>query len=249
MIPLISIITPVYNAESYIKQSIDSVLLQTYPNWELILIDDCSTDNSINIIYPYLSDPRIKLFQNNVNQGPALSRNRGLDNAKGDYITFLDADDFWLSERLESQLRFMQEHHLLMGHGDYYFCDLNGEIIKPIKVDRKIDYSCLLKGNQFKTMTMMLSRRLISTYRFENIKHEDYAFFLECLKRTNYSLAQDNIIHSYCRIGNQKSISSNKLKSAVWTFNIYRKHQSLSLLRTMYCFIHYAFHGLTKYKK
>lgn len=245
---LISIITPVYNSEKYIKQCIESVLSQSYQRWELILIDDCSKDSSISIISEYLSDSRIKLFRNENNLGPALTRNIGLDNAKGDYITFLDSDDFWSKNRLENQLRFMVDNKIQMSHGNYNFCDLNGKIIKSINVTQKIDYSCLLKGNQFKTMSMMLSKFLIKNHRFENIKHEDYAFFLECLKRINYSLAEESVVDSFCRIGSNVSVSSNKLKSAIWTWNIYYKHQNLGLLKSLFYFIHYVFNGIRKYK-
>lgn len=246
---LISIITPVYNSESYIRQCIESVLSQTYSNWELLLIDDCSGDESINIIEGYLKDSRIKLFRNDKNKGPALTRNVGLDNAKGDYITFLDSDDFWAEDKLENQLKFMKENDLLISHGNYYFCDLDGKILKAVTVTPKIDYRILLKGNQFKTMTMMLSSGVIGVNRFENIKHEDYAFFLECLKRTHCSLSDISQVDSYCRIGNNMSVSSNKLKSAVWTWNIYRKHQRLNLLSAAYYFINYTIAGIIKYKK
>ncbi|MGQ0285787.1 glycosyltransferase family 2 protein [Pasteurellaceae bacterium 22721_9_1] len=248
MEPLISIITPVYNSEKYIQQCIESVLSQTHTNWELILIDDCSKDTSVDIISKYLFDFRIKLFKNKNNLGPALTRNVGLDNATGDYITFLDSDDFWSKQHLENQLRFMIDNNLQISHGNYHFCDLEGNIIKSINVTPKIDYFCLLKGNQFKTMSMMLSKDLIGNHRFENIKHEDYAFFLECLKRTNYSLTDHSSIDSYCRIGSGVSVSSNKIKSAVWTWDIYHKHQKLGVVRSCYYFIHYAYNGFMKYR-
>lgn len=245
---LVSIITPVYNSEKYLRQCIDSVLSQTYSNWELLLIDDCSQDGSIDLIEEYLVDSRIKLFKNDVNQGPALTRNVGLDNAKGEYIVFLDSDDFWSKDRLENQTSFMMQNNLSISHGSYHFCNLEGKILKTVNVTPKIDYRCLLKGNQFKTMTMMLSKELIGYHRFENIRHEDYAFFLECLKRTEYSLSQENTVDSYCRIGSGVSVSSSKIKSALWTWDIYYKNQKLNMILSCYYFLHYAYNGFMKYR-
>lgn len=244
---LISIITPVYNSEEYIEDCIQSVLSQTYQNWELLLIDDCSSDNSINIIEQYLDDPRIKLFKNKSNLKPALTRNVGINNARGDYITFLDSDDFWSKNRLLNQLTFMLNNKIHMSHGNFYFCDENGKVIKQIITDKKISYKTLLKGNQFRMPTMMLSREIIEGYFFENIRHEDYAFFLECLKRVKYSFSYENS-DSYYRIRNS-SVSSNKLKSAIWTFKIYYQHQKINILLSIYYFCFYAFNGFLKYRR
>lgn len=249
MQPLISIITPVYNAEKYIRQCIESVVSQSYQRWELILIDDCSKDSSVCIISEYLSDSRIKLFKNEKNLGPALTRNIGLDNTKGDYIAFLDSDDFWAESRLRNQLEFMLENDLSISHGNYYFCNLDGKIIKQVNVTPKIDYFSLLKGNQFKTMAMMVKKELINDYYFEDIKHEDFAFFLKCLNRTGYSLAQESAIDSFCRIGSHDSVSSNKIKSAICTWNIYRKYLKLGMIESLYYFLHYAISGFIKYKR
>ncbi|AFU20240.1 glycosyltransferase family 2 protein [Actinobacillus suis] len=247
MMPLISIIMPVYNAEEYIEEAIKSVLNQTYSNWELILVDDCSTDNSCNVIQKYLLDIRIKFFRNKINSGPALTRNLALDNASGEYITFLDSDDFWEKDKLLNQINFMIEHKLSMSHGNYHFCNVNRKVIKSVKTDRKISYNDLLKGNQFKIMTVMLKRDLINSLCFENIKHEDYMFFLKCLNRTNFSLCDLSKIDSYCRIG-KLSVSSNKMRSAFWTWSIYYKHLKLGLVKSVYYFAFYAINGFLKYR-
>ncbi|HHV6902569.1 TPA: glycosyltransferase family 2 protein, partial [Haemophilus influenzae] len=129
--PLISIIMPVYNAECYLNQAILSCLNQSYQNIELILIDDGSTDKSIEIINNIINkDKRVKLFFTSTNQGSAAARNIGLGKAQGDYITFLDSDDFIANDKLEKQLNFMLQNHLLMTHGNYTFCDLKGNQIK-----------------------------------------------------------------------------------------------------------------------
>lgn len=238
---------PAYNAEKYIVDSIESVLSQTYKNWELLIVDDNSTDNTENIVKFYLGDPRIRLFKNTKNLGPAKSRNLGLDNAKGDYITFLDSDDFIHKDKLNSQLLFMKLNNFKMTHGNYFFCNSNRDILKRVVTSEKIDYHTLLRGNQFKIMTVLIERKVIEDLRFPDVKHEDYAFYLECMKRIPYSYSQKNRTDSYVRIGNI-SVSSNKFKSALWTWNIYYKYENLGFLRSLYYFLHYVYNGFLKYR-
>ena len=136
---------PVYNAECYLNQAISSCLNQSYQNIELILIDDGSVDKSIEIINNIINkDNRVKLFFTPTNQGPATARNIGLEKAQGDYITFLDSDDFIANDKLEKQLNFMLQNNLLMTHGNYTFCDLKGNKIKSVTTSKKIDYLTLL---------------------------------------------------------------------------------------------------------
>ena len=247
--PLISIIMPVYNAECYLNQAISSCLNQSYQNIELILIDDGSVDKSIEIINNIINkDNRVKLFFTPTNQGPATARNIGLEKAQGDYITFLDSDDFIANDKLEKQLNFMLQNHLLMTHGNYTFCDLKGNKIKSVTTSKKIDYLTLLQGNQFKIMTVLVKRESIKLLRFPNIKHEDYAFFLDCLKEVKQSILYSHQASSFVRIG-KVSVSSNKFKSAIWTFNIYFKREKLGVVKSIYYFIHYAYNGFIKYKK
>lgn len=246
MEPLVSIITPVYNAQEYLEETILSVLQQTYSNWELLLIDDCSTDKSYEIIKKYQNqDKRIRYLKNEKNSGPAVTRNRGIESSNGEYIAFLDSDDLWYQDKLEKQINFILENKLKISHGNYYFCNLKGEIIKKVETDRDIDYKKLLCGNQFKTMTMIVERKVIKKL-FQDIKHEDYAFFLDILKEGNISVRNEEI-SSLCRIG-KASVSSNKLKSAIWTWNIYRKYEKLNLFKSIYYFINYSFKGIRKYK-
>lgn len=244
--PLVSIITPMFNAEEYIEDCINSVIRQSYKNWELLIIDDCSSDKSVMIVNKYLNDSRIKLTCNSRNLGPALSRNVALSQAKGDYITFLDSDDFLSPLKLEKQIVFMQKNQLKMSHGYYNFCNLKGETLKSVRVDEKIRYQDLLKGNQFKIMTVMLHNDLILNNKFENIKHEDYIFFLNCLTKIEASFLYSKEFDSFCRIG-KVSVSSNKLKSALWTWRVYRNYLKLSLLKSVYYFLHYTYKGFVKY--
>lgn len=108
---LVSIIMPSWNTAQFIAESIQSVINQTYKNWELLIVDDCSTDDTDNIVEPFLTDARIKYFKNEKNSGAALTRNRAMREAKGEWIAFLDSDDLWMPEKLEKQIRFMNEHN------------------------------------------------------------------------------------------------------------------------------------------
>ena len=246
MEPLVSIITPVYNSEEYLEETILSVINQTYKNWELLLIDDYSTDNSYKIIEKYLTDERIKYLRNERNSGPAITRNVGLEKSKGEYIAFLDSDDIWAKNKLELQIDYMKKNSIRICHGDYIFIDKNGKEIKKIITDDILSYKILLKENQIKTSFLIVNKNLIVEIRFPLIKHEDFAFFLELLKKGEISKKIDFIVGKY-RI-QENSVSSNKLKSAIWTWNIYRKYERLNLLQSVHYFSNYIYRGLRKYK-
>ncbi|MEY8873637.1 glycosyltransferase family 2 protein [uncultured Haemophilus sp.] len=246
--PLISIIMPMYNSEKYLKEAIYSCLNQTYKNIELIIIDDGSTDTSVDIVKDImLVDSRVILLFSGKNNGPAIARNIGLDKAKGEYVTFLDSDDFIDKNKLERQIQYMLANNLIMTHGCYSFSDLSGNIIKKITTSEFVDYDILLKGNQFKIMTVLINRDVIKNIRFPQVKHEDYAFFLDCLKITKKSFLYSHSIDSHVRIG-RASVSSNKIKSALWTFNIYFNYEKLGLIKSLYCFVNYAFNAFLKHK-
>ena len=139
---MISIITPNYNCGDYISETIESVLLQTYSNWELIIVDDCSSDDSYKIALDYAKkDSRIKVIRNETNLGTAISRNKALDIAKGDYIAFLDSDDLWEKDKLELQLNFMQENNCDFSFSQYDLIDEKGlSLNKTAKVIKHLTY-------------------------------------------------------------------------------------------------------------
>lgn len=247
MKPLISIITPSYNSEKFIKETIESVLNQTYKNWEMLIIDDCSSDSSPELIKEYCrKDERIKYLKNKKNSGPAISRNLGLDNSKGEYIAFLDSDDIWFKEKLQIQMEYIIKNKADVLHNNYYFCDENGNVIKEIKNDYKLDYKKILKSNQIKTSFLIVKKEILKNIRFQNIKHEDYAFFLDFLRIGRECFCIQKSLGKY-RI-NSESLSSNKIKSAVWTWNIYKDYEKFNLIKASYYFINYALNGILKYK-
>lgn len=243
---LVSIIMPVYNSEKYIKDAIQSILKQTYDNWELIIVDDCSTDNSSKIINEFCeNNNRINRFRFKKNKGVSKARNYGIEHSNGDFIAFLDSDDFWKENKLKSQIEFMLKNNFAFTYTSYTLVDQNEKKIKDIIVDKNVNYSQLLKGNIITCSTVILNKKIICDISMPQIKHEDYATWLDILKSgvKAYGIKEPFV---YYRKQNN-SITANKFQSALWTWNIYRKHQNLSLIKSLYYFINYSFKGLIKH--
>ncbi len=233
---LVSIIMPAYNCGKYIEQSINSVISQTYKNWELIIIDDCSTDNTIDIVNKF-DDKRIKFLQNPKNSGAAISRNYGLREAQGKYIAFLDSDDLWLSEKLEKQIKFMKENNYIFTYTDYRI-QLNGEWLPYINIGpnvvtkRKLYNYCY-----FSTITVMYEREKIGLVQIADLKkNNDYAMWFQIIEKANcyrfpeclsYYIKHDNSISSgskwklikYHYIMFRKALNKGKIISAILTIN------------------------------
>ena len=180
---LVSVIMPSYNSSKYIEASIKSVLGQTYKNIELIIVDDCSSDNTVEIIKSF-SDTRIRLFINETNQGAALSRNKALREAKGNYIAFLDSDDVWDLTKLESQIQYMKENNYAFTYADYRIC-LNGVWDKYIRTGpKKVNYRKIINYCYFSTITVIYDRDAVGLIQIKDLKkNNDYAMWLHALKK------------------------------------------------------------------
>ena len=245
---LVSIITPAYNAAEYIVETIESVLAQTYPKWEMLIVNDCSKDNTVEIVQSYAAkDNRIKLINLKQNSGAAVARNTAIQNAKGRYIAFLDSDDIWKKEKLQKQLAFMQQNGYEFTFTAYeHFKDRKENIQNLVKVPKSLNYKQALKGNQIACLTVILDRNQILNIEFSKQKHEDYILWLNILKQgiTAYGLNETFALY---RTGNGKSISSNKLQSALWTWNVYRDSQNLNVLKSMYYMCFYTVNGVIKH--
>lgn len=210
---LVSIIVPTYNACEYIQQTISSVLFQTYHNWELLIIDDCSSDNTISIVKEFAeSDPRIRYFSTNQNTGsPSQPRNIGIEQAKGDYIAFLDSDDIWLPNKLEEQLAFMQEYGYDFVYSNYEKMSWDGKREQRIvKVKGSASYKDILKTNEIPCLTVLLRRELLNDVRFKSVPDEDCVCWLDILKK-GYKAYNTGKVHAVYREAKQ-SRSSNKFK-------------------------------------
>ncbi len=217
---LVSIIMPSYNTAQYISDSIKSIQAQTYTDWELIIVDDCSTDNSVAIINSF-NEPRIRLLQNAKNSGAAISRNYALREAKGKWIAFLDSDDVWVPEKLEKQIKFMTDNGYSFTFTDYRIC-LNGEWLPYINIGpnvvnkrRMYDYC------YFSTITVMYDREKIGLIQVADLrKNNDYAMWLQAIEKSNaYRLPE--CLSYYIKHDNSIS-SGNKLKLVKWHYRLFR---------------------------
>jgi len=185
MSDMVSIIMPSYNTAKYISESIKSVQAQTHTNWELIIVDDCSTDNTDEIISEFLSDSRIRYIKNEQNSGAAVSRNRALREAKGKWIAFLDSDDLWLPDKLEKQIRFMQENGYKFTYTDYRI-QLNGEWLPYVYYGPNVVNKRRMKDYcYFSTITVMYEREYIGLVQIESVrKNNDYAMWLQIIEKS-----------------------------------------------------------------
>lgn len=243
---LVSIITPVYNKEKYVEETIQSVQAQTYENWELIIVDDCSSDHSAEIIKEYADqDKRIFYYKNENNSGAAESRNRAIALAKGDYIAFLDSDDLWNPEKLEKQMEFMQKRQCAFCYSACNVIDIHGTPTGKVRhVPEKVDYKTLLKGNSIPCLTVVLERERFQDIRMKKMGHEDYILWLDLLQQCGTAYGITEALGSYREYDN--SLSSNKLTAAKWMWNIYRKHLKIGVLKSLWYFVNYAYEAVKK---
>lgn len=242
---LVSIIVPVYNAERFINETIQTVLDQTYTNWELILIDDASTDNSVKLITPYLKkDKRIKLLKNKINLHAALTRNKGIKGAKGRYIAFLDADDLWAPSKLKKQVDFMRKNDCAFSFTGYEFANETGKPNgKKVHVPTTITYKQALKNTTIYTGTVMFDMTKLSKENIymPEVKSEDTATWWKVLKIVDQAYGLNEILSYYRRHGS--TLSSNKLEAIKRTWVLYRKSESLNLMKSSYNFSHYIYNA------
>lgn len=243
--PLISIITPAYNAEKFIHETIESVLAQTYTNWEMIIVDDCSKDRTAEIVKDYENrDDRIKLFQLETNSGSAVARNTAMEHASGTYIAFLDSDDLWYPEKLEKQLRFMQEKNIAFSFTKYIRMEEDGTLRNAVsKAPASVGYHDLMKHCVIGCLTVMINREKIGPLEMVNIRtRQDYAYWLTITKMGYRAYGLPEVLAKYRTVDH--SISSNKLKAAKRQWYVYREIEKQNLIKSIYYFVHYAVIGL-----
>ena len=246
---LVSIITPSYNSEQFIGKTIDSALSQTYQNWEMIIVDDCSPDKSNRIIEQYINkDNRIKLIKLEENSGPAIARNRAIEEAKGRYIAFLDSDDYWDKNKLSKQLNFMKEKNCELSFTAYVSIDeLTGETLRYIEVPPCVDYKTLLKQNIMGCLTVIYDTKRLGKVMMPNIvKRQDYALWLKMLKRVPCAYGLDESL-AYYRV-RDFSVSSNKIIASKYHWKVLRDIEKLPLHKAIYYFGWYTYKSFLKYK-
>lgn len=245
---LVSIITPAYNSEKYIEETYRSIKNQTYENWEWLVIDDCSKDNTFEILKKLSEeDLRIKVYKNDTNLRAAGSRNRGLDNYSGEFITFIDSDDLWNGNFLEEQLKFMNLNNSEVVFSSYErvsenLVDSYGSYVVPSRIELKD----LLKTNHMSCLTTVYRAEKLGDLRFRNgLKmHEDYVMWLDFLERVKIACGNKSIMAKY-RI-REGSTSRNKIENLKYMFSIYRNIKKYSFFKTFIYMINYIYYGLKK---
>ena len=245
---LVSIITPVYNSEKYISTTIDSVIAQTYENWELILIDDGSIDKSVEIINSYIKrDNRISLLRNENNSGPAISRNKGIKAAKGSYLTFIDADDIWMPSFLSISLNFVESNNYNFVFSSYKRVDEDLQsLYNDFIVPERVDYNSLLKTCPISCLTAFIKISSTGKYYMPNIeKRQDYGLWLSILKEVEYAYGIRKPLATY-RI-RKGSVSRNKFKAILYVWRIYRDVEKIGFLKSLYLILCYTYNGYKKY--
>lgn len=249
-LPLVSIITPCYNADLTIAKTIESVIVQSYSNWEMLIVDDCSTDKSKMKIDGFVKkNSRIKYFNTDHPSGsPSLPRNIGIENAKGKYIAFLDADDLWLPDKLEKQVKFMEKNKYDLSYSFYEKMDWQGTRNNRIIKTRDVTtYNKLLKSNSIPCLTSMIRKDIIGDTRFKQIPQEDFCFWLDILKKgvTAYNMKEITALYREAKT----SRSANKLDMFKGYWNVIRNHQRISLFPACYDMVTYTILGFAKYLK
>ena len=243
----IDIIMPVYNCEEYIKQTLESVKKQTYTKWQLIIVEDNSTDNTYKIIKENIRDieDKVKVIQNKKNLGVAESRNIGIKNSKSPYIAFLDADDIWDEKKLEKQLKFMKKNNYVFTYTLYTY--LKNKKTKTVKsMPPYLDYKKALKNTFILTSTVMIDTRKINKnlINMPNIPSEDTATWWKILKEGNIAYGLSENLTTYRIV--TKGLSSNKFKNLKRTWNIYRKQEKIPIIKAQYYFINYVLRAIKK---
>lgn len=245
----ISIITPVYNCERYINKTIETVINQTYSNWELLLVDDCSTDNSAKIIKGYAEkDSRVKYYKLDKNSGAAVARNFALQKSQGRFVAYLDSDDLWKEEKLEKQIYFMLTNNYAFTCTDYEKITENGESLnKIVKIPKKVNYNLFLRNTIIQTVGVMVDTKITGKDILvmpDIRRRQDAATWCQLLKN-GYDCYECPENLSYYRVVSN-SLSSNKLKAVKMNWYWYRRIEKLPLWKTCYCFIGYAFNAIKK---
>ncbi|WP_273161340.1 glycosyltransferase family 2 protein [Bacteroides fluxus] len=244
---LVSIIMPSYNASQFVTESINSVLLQTYLNWELLVVDDCSKDDSVRIVQKFVDiDQRVRLFPLEKNVGAAAARNVAIGQAKGQYIAFLDSDDVWNEDKLEKQLAFMKQNSYAFVFSDYYVMEEDGRKTGNIvRVPISLTYHQYLRNTIIGCLTVMIDRKQTGDFRMPLIKSShDMALWLLIMKRGFKAYGLKEVLAGYRLVSTSNTAKKWKAAKDVW--KVYRKIEGLSVLYAMYCFSGYVLHAVLK---
>ena len=246
---LVSIVTPTFNSAKYIAETIQSVQKQTYQNWEMILVDDCSTDNTINLIKDFITkDKRIQLYQLESNSGPAVARNKGIENVSGKYMTFLDADDIWFEDFIENSIKTIEETKVHFVFSSYKRSDEELNFIySDFIVPEKVTYTDILKSNSISCLTAFLDIETLGKKSMPLIrKRQDMGLWLQYLKEIPfaYGIQEPKAIY---RI-RENSLSRKKSNLIKYQWQFYREVEKLNVFQSTYYMLHWMYRGFMKYR-
>lgn len=242
---VVSIIMPLYNSSKYIEESITSVINQSFVFWCLYIVDDCSTDNSLSLVQSLAEkDSRIKIIKNSKNVGVAEARNIGIKMAMGKYIAFLDSDDQWSVNKLQSQVKVLESGYDVVCSNYSTFSESIGFTSSIRTFPREFTYTDMLTGNKIGNLTGVYNQERIGKVFQRQVGHEDYIMWLDVMSRTSKCFCvQDNL--AYYRVS-EKSLSGNKFKASLWQWNVYRKHLGLGVFKSAYYWHCYVFNALVR---
>jgi len=246
--PHVSVITPSYNSIRFIGETILSVQNQSYENWEMIIVDDASTDQSAAKIKEIIEgDSRIRLISLKENVGAAKARNLAIEEARGRYIAFLDSDDIWLPHKLKTQLLFMEEMNAAFSYASYSLIDENGnELNREVNVPKSVDYHRLAGNTIIGCLTVMIDREKISHIEMPNVQPEDTALWLNLLHEGHEAKGIQQVLAKYRIVEN--SVSRNKMRAAFRYWKLLKEQKRLNAVQIFYYFSKYAFHAYRKNK-
>ncbi len=246
---LVSIVTPTFNSEKFISETIQSVQNQTYTNWEMIIVDDCSTDNTANLVTEIAQlDKRITFIRLNENSGPAKARNAGIEKVSGKYMTFLDADDIWFPEFISTSIETIIAKNIFFVFSSYRRSNEKLEFVySDFIVPEKVTYTDILKSNSISCLTAFIDIEKLGKKRMPDIfKRQDMGLWLQYLKEVPFAYGIQKPMAIYRIRENSLSRKKSKLLKYQWQF--YREVEHLSILQSCYYMINWMYKGFVKYR-
>jgi len=243
----VSVITPFYNCVNYLRDTVEAIVSQTYTDWELILVDDCSSDGSSALAVQLSNmDDRVFYLKLDKNSGPAIARNKGIDVANGRYISFCDSDDVWLPDKLDKQLEAFSQSNASICFTSYYKMLENSVKTKRIvHAEPLVNYDMMLRSNYIGCSTAMYDTYMCGkVFMPDVVKRQDYGLWLKIMSEGHAAIGiQDPLVYYRVR---SNSVSSNKLKAAIYHWKVLRASVDVSLIYAVWLFINYAWIGVRK---